>query len=64
MIALGACAAGLSRVQTDQGPFEKPLTRPELYALRDQSGLSRSEFYARHFTHEEDVLETGMQTGT
>ena len=57
-------AAGLSRVQPDQGPFEKPLTRPELYALRDQSGLSRSEFYARHFTHEEDVLETGMQTGT
>ena len=50
--------AGLSRVQNDQSPFQEPLTRTELYTLRDTSGLPRSEFYAQHFTSEEGMLET------
>jgi ADP-ribose pyrophosphatase YjhB (NUDIX family) len=29
-------------------PFEPGMTRQELYALRDRSGLSRQEFYNRH----------------
>ena len=30
-------------------PFEKNLTREEIYDLRDQSGLSRYDFYVQHF---------------
>jgi hypothetical protein len=29
-------------------PFAPSMTRRELYALRDRSGLSRQEFYVRH----------------
>jgi ADP-ribose pyrophosphatase YjhB (NUDIX family) len=29
-------------------PFQAGMTRAELYAMRDRSGLSRGEFYARH----------------
>ena len=56
-------ARGLARLQESPPPFDKALTRPELYALRDQSGLSRAEFYARHFgLGDEGVLETAAPT--
>jgi ADP-ribose pyrophosphatase YjhB (NUDIX family) len=31
--------------------FGPGISRQEVYALRDRSGLSRAEFFARHFTH-------------
>lgn len=43
-------------------PFDPKLNRKEIYALRDQSGLARSEFYQRYFSSfEQDqmVLEVG-----
>jgi ADP-ribose pyrophosphatase YjhB (NUDIX family) len=43
-------------------PFEQGLKREELYALRDQSGLSRQEFYLKFFGHSrlgDDRLEVG-----
>ena len=43
----GAC--GLARSHNTPPPFDKPLTRQELYAMRDQSGLPKAEFYAQHF---------------
>jgi hypothetical protein len=30
-------------------PFDQRLTRDDIYALRDQSGLSRQQFYVRHW---------------
>lgn len=59
----GAC--GLARIQESPPPFDKALTRPELYALRDQSGLPRAEFYAQHFNFGDgDVLETAAPDAT
>ncbi len=43
----GAC--GLARSHNTPPPFDQPLTRQELYAMRDQSGLCKAEFYTRHF---------------
>ena len=43
----GAC--GLARSHITPSPFDQPLTRQELYAMRDQSGLCKAEFYTRHF---------------
>jgi ADP-ribose pyrophosphatase YjhB (NUDIX family) len=40
----------------------KDVTRPALYALRDQSGLSRQEFYLQHFGRagrDAETLEVG-----
>ena len=50
----GAC--GLTRSQHTPSPFDEPLSRAELYALRDRSGLPRAEFYAQHFTQADDEL--------
>jgi NADH pyrophosphatase NudC (nudix superfamily) len=40
-----------------------PYTRQEIYALRDQSGMSRKEFYFQRFEQAEilEVLEVGSQ---
>ena len=52
-------AYGLSRTQHSPPPFEQSLTRVELYALRDRSGLPRAEFYAQHLDLSgDDSLET------
>ena len=43
-------------------PFEQGITREELYAMRDRSGLSRQQFYLQHFGQSEphdDRLEAG-----
>lgn len=53
-------ARGLARLQDIPPPFDTPLTRSELYALRDQSGLAKADFYARHFAEAGvDKLEAG-----
>lgn len=42
---------GASRCQAIDYPLPKDLNRAQIYALRDQSGLPRAEFYARTFGH-------------
>ncbi|MCZ6632626.1 MAG: NUDIX domain-containing protein [bacterium] len=37
------------RTQKIHWPFEENRTRQEIYDLRDQSGLSRYDFYVQHF---------------
>ncbi len=54
---------GGSVVWTQRGcsPFEPGMTRETLYQLRDQSGLSRQEFFLRYFSrpdHNAEELET------
>jgi len=44
-----AGVAGVARVIHGDWPFDQRLTRDELYTLRDQSGLSRQEFYLQHW---------------
>jgi len=46
--ALDGIGGGVAWTLTTVWPFERALTRHELYARRDQSGLSRSQFYARY----------------
>jgi 8-oxo-dGTP diphosphatase len=45
--ALGG-AGGVVWLHEVEWPFAPNMTRQELYALRDRSGLSRQEFYRRH----------------
>lgn len=40
---------GLVITETTQWPFSMQMSRQELYAKRDQSGLSRQAFYVKHF---------------
>jgi ADP-ribose pyrophosphatase YjhB (NUDIX family) len=45
-------------------PFEKGMTRQELYRLRDRSGLARWEFYLRYFeqpSERAEKLEVGNE---
>ncbi len=42
-------ALGVARVIAGEWPFDQHLTRAEIYALRDQSGLSRRQFWAQHW---------------
>ena len=44
-----AGAIGVARVIHGDWPLDPRLTRDELYALRDQSGLTRQEFYLQHW---------------
>jgi ADP-ribose pyrophosphatase YjhB (NUDIX family) len=44
-----AGAVGVARVIHGDWPLDRRLTRDQLYALRDQSGLSRQQFYLRHW---------------
>lgn len=46
--ALDDVGGAVAWTQTTLWPFERELTRQELYELRDRSGLSRAEFYTRH----------------
>jgi ADP-ribose pyrophosphatase YjhB (NUDIX family) len=41
--------AGVACVLDWLWPFDSHLTRAEIYALRDQSGLSRQQFYLQHW---------------
>ena len=46
--------------QEDEWPFDRHLSRQELYAMRDRSGLSRQDFYRKYFAHlnvDQDRLE-------
>ena len=47
--ALSGIGGGITRRQTIEWPFEREMTREALYKLRDQSGLSRQDFYLRYF---------------
>jgi ADP-ribose pyrophosphatase YjhB (NUDIX family) len=38
-------------------PFEKEMTRQEIYQLRDRSGLTRQEFYRRYFDQPSAKIE-------
>jgi ADP-ribose pyrophosphatase YjhB (NUDIX family) len=40
---------GAARVIAGSWPFDQQLTRAEIYALRDRSGLSRQQFYLQHW---------------
>jgi ADP-ribose pyrophosphatase YjhB (NUDIX family) len=54
-------AHGVVRNRTQEWPFGK-ISRRELYALRDDSGLSRQEFYLKYFGNSDafpDQLEVG-----
>jgi ADP-ribose pyrophosphatase YjhB (NUDIX family) len=46
---LGGVGGSATSTWDQVWPFEPGLDRQALYALRDQSGLSRAEFFARHF---------------
>lgn len=53
---------GVARCQDTPWPFEKGISREELYRRRDESGLSRREFYLAHFGRDgsaDDKLEVG-----
>jgi ADP-ribose pyrophosphatase YjhB (NUDIX family) len=52
---------GVARKQELNMPNENKPTRKELYALRDQSGLSRQQFYEERIARAEikEVLEVG-----
>jgi ADP-ribose pyrophosphatase YjhB (NUDIX family) len=45
----GSAGGGVVWSQDRFWPFEKDLSRSDLYALRDRSGLSRREFYLKYF---------------
>ena len=47
--ALDGSAGGLARTYQAGWPFEPSMTRWDIYALRDRSGLSREAFYKNHF---------------
>jgi ADP-ribose pyrophosphatase YjhB (NUDIX family) len=41
--------AGVVRTIEGAWPFDQQLTRAEIYALRERSGLSRQQFYLQHW---------------
>jgi ADP-ribose pyrophosphatase YjhB (NUDIX family) len=54
----GVC--GIAWSQTAKYPFEPDITRAEMYQLRDESGLSRRDFYFEtlgKMTHARETLE-------
>ena len=46
--ALSGVGGSIIRVQNIAWPFDQPLTRQDIYALRDRSNLSRAEFYHQY----------------
>lgn len=50
---------GGSAVYSEQiaWPFDDSVDRQRLYALRDESGLGRREFYERHFTEGDSIAD-------
>lgn len=60
--ALQGLGNGVAWRQNSAWPFDPDLTRQQIYALRDQSGLGRAEFYQRYFIQSgplEEELEVG-----
>jgi 8-oxo-dGTP diphosphatase len=60
--ALNGVGGSVAWSQAVAWPFDQDVTRPALYALRDQSGLSRQEFYLQHFGRagrDAETLEVG-----
>lgn len=55
--------SGLCRRERYPLPFGRRIPREDLYRLRDESGLDRAEFYARHFAILEDVSDVDRKTG-
>ena len=49
LVAVLAGVVGAARVIACDWPFDQQLTREEIYALRDRSGLSRQQFYMQHW---------------
>jgi hypothetical protein len=47
--ALAGVGGSCTWTQRVPWPFPAEMTRREIYALRDASGLSRSGFYQKHF---------------
>jgi len=64
MIRDALCGArGLVWTQNARWHFDRDLSRAEIYAMRDQSGLGRAEFYQRHMTPpdwQDQTLEAGQ----
>lgn len=61
-----AGSSGLAWIQQLESPVEIAQNRRELYALRDESGLSRSAFYhdmMSRFGSEREELEVGKTAG-
>ncbi|MDQ4075764.1 MAG: NUDIX domain-containing protein [Chloroflexota bacterium] len=44
---------GMTRSQNAIWPFQHPMTKEELYAFRDRSGLSRQEFFLKYLSQAE-----------
>jgi 8-oxo-dGTP diphosphatase len=64
--ALNGVGGSVAWSQDVAWPFDQDVTRAALYNLRDQSGLSRQEFYLRHFGRagrEDETLEVGGKKG-
>jgi len=59
--ALDGVGGGVAWTQTTIWPFAQGMTPHELYDLRDRSGLSRQQFYARYLapTMTEEHLDVG-----
>ena len=60
--ALNGIGGSASWLQNVEWPFNPSMSRQEIYRMRDQSGLSRLEFYQRYFsanTSDEYELEVG-----
>ena len=60
--ALNGIGGSASWLQNVEWPFNPSMSRQEIYRMRDQSGLSRLEFYQRYFsanTSDEYKLEVG-----
>ena len=59
--ALDGVGGGVAWSQTTIWPFAQGMTREEIYNLRDRSGLSRQQFYARYLapTMTEEHLDVG-----
>ncbi len=56
--ALSGVGGSVAWTQAVAWPFDQAVTRPALYALRDQSGLARQEFFLQHFGRAEQADET------
>ena len=60
--ALSGVGGSVAWLQNLIWPFEPGMTRQEIYELRDQSGLSRQQFFLQYFEHpgaEKEKLEVG-----
>jgi 8-oxo-dGTP pyrophosphatase MutT (NUDIX family) len=56
-------ARGLVWSQNARWPYDRDLSRAEIYAMRDRSGLGRAEFYERCMTPadwQDQTLESGQ----